>query len=146
MGGMRLKTRERCDKAHKDFSLESTIFFAKSLGNKIGQLLIPTMLLLFLLHLSYGATNTSLLSQLSYIKIVLSQVGPALSAVLFVIAGIFYAIGQMLPPDKKANFHTTAINIIIGAIVVGALSIASTSLAVASTHLLDNLTVANSAV
>ncbi len=121
-------------------------FWVSSLSRKVGQLFAPMVLLFFLLHLSYGATSTSLLSQLSYIKIVLSQVGPALSAVLFVVAGIFYAIGQMLPPDKKANFHTTAVNIIIGAIVVGALSIASTSLAAASTHLLDNFTVSNGVV
>jgi hypothetical protein len=74
------------------------------------------------------------------------QVGPALSAVLFVVAGIFYAIGQMLPPEKKANFHTAAVNIIIGAIVVGVLSVASTSLAVASTHLIGNLTAINTTI
>jgi hypothetical protein len=68
------------------------------------------------------------------------KVGPALSAMLFVVAGIFYAVGQMLPPDKRANFHTTAIYIIIGAVVVGVLSFASSSLAVASTHLLSNVT------
>lgn len=93
-----------------------------------------------------AATNsTSLVSQINGVQLVLTQIGPALSAVLFVLAGIFYAIGQMLPPDKKANFHTAAVNIIIGAIVVGALSFASTSLAVASTHLLGNVT-ANSSI
>lgn len=81
------------------------------------------------------------MAQISYVKDVLSQAGPALSAVLFVLAGIFYAIGQILPPDKKANFHTTAINIMIGATVVGVLSVASTGLATASTHLLSNVTV-----
>lgn len=86
-----------------------------------------------------AATNSSIVTQLNGIQIVLAQAGPALSAVLFVLAGIFYAIGQMLPPDKKANFHTAAVNIIIGAIVVGVLSVASTSLAVASSHLLGNV-------
>ena len=80
------------------------------------------------------------MAQISFIKDVLSQAGPALSATLFVVAGIFYAIGQILPPEKKANFHTTAINIIIGAIVVGVLSVASNGLATASTHLLSNVT------
>lgn len=82
----------------------------------------------------------SILGQLNYIKIILDQTGPVLSAILFIIAGIFYAIGQLLPPDKKANFHTAAINIIIGAIVVAVLSVASTSFATASTHLLSNFT------
>lgn len=86
------------------------------------------------------AQSTGLVAELNSVQLILAQVGPALSATLFVLAGIFYAIGQMLPPDKKANFHTTAVNIIIGAIVVGVLSFAATSLAVASTHLLSNIT------
>jgi hypothetical protein len=69
---------------------------------------------------------------------VLSQVGPILGAVLFIVAGVFYAVGQVMPPDKRANFHTASINIIIGAIIISLLSVASTSLAVASSHLLAN--------
>lgn len=76
---------------------------------------------------------------LSSLQLILSQIGPLLSAVLFIIAGIFYAIGQILPPDKKANFHTTSINIIIGAIMVAVLSVASNGLALASSHLLSNI-------
>ncbi|EET90415.1 MAG: hypothetical protein LVQ97_03240 [Candidatus Micrarchaeales archaeon] len=87
-----------------------------------------------------GSAQYGIIGELAYVKNVLAQVGPALSAMLFVVAGIFYAVGQMLPPDKRANFHTTAINIIIGAVVVGVLSFASSSLAVASTHLLSNVT------
>lgn len=81
------------------------------------------------------------ISTLSFVQQLLMQIGPILSAVLFVIAGIFYAVGQLLPPDKKANFHTTAINIIIGAIVVAILSVASNSLAIAASHLVSNLTI-----
>lgn len=77
---------------------------------------------------------------LSSLQLILSQIGPLLSAVLFIIAGIFYAVGQILPPDKKANFHTTSINIIIGAIMVAVLSVASNGLALASSHLLSNIT------
>ncbi len=106
----------------------------------VGHVFAPITFMLLLARITYGASSAPILTQLDYIKSILTQVGPALSAVLFVIAGIFYAIGQMLPPDKKANFHTTAVNIIIGAVVVGVLSVASTSLAVASTHLLSNLT------
>jgi hypothetical protein len=100
---------------------------------------IPTFTVFLASRLAY-AGSTPIVSQLNNIQVILTQVGPALSAVLFVLAGIFYAIGQMLPPDKKANFHTAAVNIIIGAIVVGVLSVASTSLAVASSHLLGNFT------
>lgn len=77
---------------------------------------------------------------LGSLQLILSQIGPMLSAVLFIIAGVFYAVGQILPPDKKANFHTTSINIIIGAIMVAVLSVASNGLALASSHLLVNIT------
>jgi len=101
------------------------------------------VLLLLSSGTTYAAGSNGVISEIGYIKALLSQIGPALSAILFIIAGIFYAIGQMLPPDKKANFHTTSINIIIGAIVVAILSVASTALASASSHLLTNMTVAN---
>ncbi len=118
----------------------------KAYSLKIGPLIIkvlrhvaiPFLVVMLISRLSMA--SSPLVTELNGVQLVLMQIGPALSAVLFVLAGIFYAIGQMLPPDKKANFHTAAVNIIIGAIVVGALSIASTSLAVASTHLISNLT------
>lgn len=100
------------------------------------------VVVLFYARLGYAA-SPGIVSDLNYAKTVLGQLGPALSAMLFILAGIFYAIGQMLPPDKKANFHTVAINIIIGAVVVAALSFAATGLANASTHALGNFTVVN---
>lgn len=110
-------------------------------------LLIRYLILLLLGISAYTkfsyASGVQILSDLNQIKDVLGQLGPALSAMLFIIAGIFYAVGQMLSPDKKANFHTAAINIIIGAVVVGALSFASSSLALSSTHILSNFTVVN---
>ena len=113
-------------------------------GRMVRYIAAPVLVLMLMSHFT-EAGGSSLVSQLDSIQMVLTQVGPSLSAMLFVLAGIFYALGQMLPPDKKANFHTAAINIIIGAVVVGALSVASTSLAVASTHLLSNVT-ANSSI
>jgi hypothetical protein len=104
----------------------------------------PTLAILLASRL-IEAQSSPIVTQLNGIQLILTQVGPALSAVLFVLAGIFYAIGQMLPPDKKANFHTAAVNIIIGAIVVGVLSVASTSLAIASSHLLGNV-IANNTI
>ena len=64
-----------------------------------------------------------------------------LSAVLFIVAGIFYAVGQLLPPSKRAMFHATTIDVIMGAVIVAVLSVASNGLAIASTHLLTNITV-----
>lgn len=108
---------------------------ARILRNVILRILI--VLPLFVVH---EASASGVISTLSYIQQLLMEIGPLLSAVLFIVAGIFYAVGQLLPPDKKAIFHTTSINVIIGAIIVAVLSVASNSLALASTHLLTNLT------
>ncbi len=111
----------------------------------IRYILLPVVIFIILAGGNSFAAGPSggVINEIGYVKALLSQVGPALSATLFIVAGIFYAIGQMLPPDKKANFHTTSINIIIGAIVVAILSVASTALASASSHLLTNMTVIN---
>ncbi|MCL4404850.1 hypothetical protein M1583_02585 [Candidatus Marsarchaeota archaeon] len=118
----------------------------KFLGNPgLKYILIPILVLqVYLISMANGssviyATNTiGIVSELTYIKAILAQVGPILGALLFIVAGVFYALGQIMPPDKRANFHTAAINIIIGAIIISVLSVASTSLAVASSHLLAN--------
>jgi len=121
--------------------VREVLFGVAAVLRRYAVLLLPAMLAASGLAFGAGASGgSSLVSELSSIQATLMQVGPALSAVLFVLAGIFYAIDQMLPPEKKASFHTAAVNIIIGAIVVGVLSVASTSLAIASTHLLGNLT------
>ncbi len=115
---------------------------AKTVLKELFRVIAPLSLFgMVLVGKAYGAyASLQIVPELSLIQAILAQTGPALSAVLFILAGVFYAIGQMLPPDKKAQFHTTAVNIIIGAVVVGALSFASTSLATASTHLLSNIT------
>lgn len=114
----------------------------RAILRRVARLIVPSSLfgLGFLNQANAGYVSLQVIPELTQIQIILSQVGPALSTVLFILAGVFYALGQMLPPDKKAQFHTTAVNIIIGAIVLGALSVAATSLATASTHLLQNVT------
>ncbi|MEM0154664.1 MAG: hypothetical protein QW814_02410 [Methanothrix sp.] len=123
--------------------------YANSLARQLFRikhlLILLFVLQMYLFSISNGAStillssNTiGIISELTYVKSVLSQVGPILGAVLFIVAGVFYAIGQVMPPDKRANFHTASINIIIGAIIISLLSVASTSLAVASSHLLSN--------
>lgn len=105
---------------------------------------VPILLLLFygfLIRYSFADYfSFDILGTLSSIQQLLMQIGPILSAVLFIVAGIFYAIGQLFPSYKRASLHTMAIDMIIGAIVVAVLSVASTNLALASTHLLSNVT------
>ena len=116
--------------------------YANGMARRLSHLIIPvTVLLLVFARISYGgAVALDVLPVIDQVRLILTQIGPALSGVLFVLAGVFYALGQLMPPDKKAQFHTTAVNIIIGAIVVGVLSVASTSLASVSSQLLSNLT------
>lgn len=115
---------------------------AKSVCTKIP--LIGITAFLATVKYTYAATFTfDIIGTLSYVQTLLMHVGPLLSALLFIIAGIFYALGQLFPSYQRASFHTTAIDIIIGAIIVAVLSFASNGFALASTHLLSNLTVTN---
>jgi hypothetical protein len=86
------------------------------------------------------AFSFDIVGTLSGVQTLLAHLGPVLSAVLFIVAGIFYAIGQLFPATKRANFHSTSIDILIGAIIVAVLSVASNGLALASSHLLVNIT------
>ncbi len=106
-----------------------------------------TLIALPLLSRSVSASAFSLdiVSTLTNLQGILAHVGPLLSAVLFIIAGIFYAVGQLFPASRRANFHATSMDILVGAIIVAVLSVASNGLAMASTQLLSNLT-ANSLV
>ncbi len=81
-----------------------------------------------------------IVATLTNIQTLLAHLGPVLSAILFILAGIFYAIGQLFPATKRASLHATSIDILIGAVIVAVLSVASNGLALASTHLLVNIT------
>ena len=81
-----------------------------------------------------------IITMLNGIQDLLIRIGPILSAILFICAGIFYAVGQFMPSYKRASLHTMAIDMIIGAVVVAVLSIGSTTLAEASMHLISNQT------
>ena len=103
---------------------------------------VPVLLAVLLASRRLYAEPTALdiMSTLSSMQALLAHIGPLLSSVLFIIAGIFYALGQLFPSIKRASFHSTAMDILIGAIIVAVLSVASNGLALASTHLLTNLT------
>jgi hypothetical protein len=87
-----------------------------------------------------NGVSLDILGTLNSIQQILMQVGPALSAVLFIVAGVFYALGQLFPSYKRATLHTMAIDMIVGAIIVAVLSVAANSFALASTHLISNFT------
>ncbi len=101
---------------------------------------ISWLLLLFSRKAYAAPFALDIITTLTSIQSILAHVGPMLSAILFIIAGIFYALGQLFPATRRANFHSTAIDILVGAIIVAVLSVASNGLAIASTHLLTNIT------
>ncbi len=87
-----------------------------------------------------SGVTLDIMGTLNSVQQILMRVGPALSAVLFIVAGIFYALGQLFPSYKRATLHTMAIDMIVGAIIVAVLSVTANSFALASTHLLSNFT------
>ena len=104
---------------------------------------VPLLLAVLLSSRRLYAAPVSLdiVSTLSSMQTLLAHIGPLLSSVLFIIAGIFYALGQLFPSIKRASFHSTALDILVGAIIVAVLSVASNGLALASTRLLTNITI-----
>ncbi len=103
------------------------------------RLMIPVIILPWS-HLPQEGFLFDLIGTLNGIEALLMHVGPLLSAILFITAGIFYALGQLFPSYKRATLHTMAIDMIVGAIMVAVLSVAANGFAVASTTLLTNLT------
>ena len=59
----------------------------------------------------------------------LQAIGPALSAILFVLAGIIYAFGQLQPAEVRGKYQAWAMGLVVGGFVVGALSVAAPTLA-----------------
>lgn len=59
----------------------------------------------------------------------LTEIGPILSAIMFIVAGIIYAFGQLQPAEARGKYQAWAMGLIVGGFVVGALSIAAPALA-----------------
>lgn len=103
-------------------------------------LLAVLVLGLFERAASATAVSLDIVGTLTSVQGILMHVGPVLSAVLFIVAGIFYALGQLFPSYKRASLHTMALDMIVGAVIVAVLSVTANSFALASTNLLSNFT------
>ncbi len=110
----------------------------KDIVGKISK--IPFLIIALLTKRAFAETvSLDILSTLNGIQVLLAHIGPILSAILFIVAGIVFALAQLFPGYKRASLHSTAADILVGAIIVAVLSVASNGLALASTHLLSNL-------
>ncbi|MHB1829806.1 MAG: TrbC/VirB2 family protein [Candidatus Micrarchaeaceae archaeon] len=110
---------------------------------KVALIICTTALVLPKIAYAQSLTPLDIITTLNYIQSLLTRIGPILSAILFIIAGLLYAIGQLFPSHQRGSFHTTAGDMIIGAIILAVLSVTANSFALASTHLLSNVTASN---
>ena len=70
------------------------------------------------------------------LKDTLTAIGPALSAILFVLAGIIYAFGQLQPADARGKYQSWSMGLIVGGFVVGALALGADTLTGIAANLL----------
>lgn len=70
------------------------------------------------------------------LKDTLTAIGPALSAILFVLAGIIYAFGQLQPADARGKYQSWSMGLIVGGFVVGALALGADTLTNIAANLL----------
>ncbi len=66
----------------------------------------------------------------------LSTIAPIIALILIILGGIIYGLAQTQPPDSRGKWQTAAISMIVGGIIVGAISGAATIIQEASSTLL----------
>lgn len=52
----------------------------------------------------------------------LSTIAPVISLILIILGGIVYGIAQTQPPDTRGKWQTAAISMVLGGLIVGAIS------------------------
>ncbi len=66
----------------------------------------------------------------------LSTIAPIIALILIILGGIIYGLAQTQPPDVRGKWQTAAISMIVGGIIVGAISGAATIIESTSSNLL----------
>ena len=77
-----------------------------------------------------------LVDSLTGVEGTLLQLGPIISVILIVLGGLAYGLAQTQPSDQRGKYITTAYALIIGGIVVAAVTGAATTIAGQSATLL----------
>ena len=57
---------------------------------------------------------------LTSISDLLTTIGPTISLIMLLLAGIVYAFAQMQPPESRGKWITTAMGLFVGGIIVAA--------------------------
>ncbi|MDD5340209.1 MAG: hypothetical protein PHV13_03085 [Candidatus ainarchaeum sp.] len=68
----------------------------------------------------------------------LSTIAPVIAIILIILGGILYGVAQTQPPDTRGKWQTAAISMIIGGIIVGAITAAAAGIESVSETLLKN--------
>ena len=66
----------------------------------------------------------------------LSTIAPVISLILIILGGIVYGLAQMQAPEARGKWQTTALSMIIGGLIVGAIAGAATIIQETSSGLL----------
>ncbi|PIT84052.1 hypothetical protein COU37_05340 [Candidatus Micrarchaeota archaeon CG10_big_fil_rev_8_21_14_0_10_45_29] len=78
----------------------------------------------------------SIVSLVESIKSTLLSLGPNVSVILIVLGGLTYGLAQTQPAHTRGKWQSLAIGIIIGGIIVAAVTGAAEMIALSSTTLL----------
>ncbi|MFA4982882.1 MAG: hypothetical protein WC588_01570 [Candidatus Micrarchaeia archaeon] len=76
------------------------------------------------------------LDTLTGIESLLLQLGPVVSVILIVLGGLAYGLAQTQPSDQRGKYITTSYALIVGGVVVAAVTGAATMIASSSATLL----------
>lgn len=61
----------------------------------------------------------------SNIASLLSNVAPTISIILIILGGITYGLAQTQPPEMRGKWQTAAISMVIGGVIVAAITAAA---------------------
>jgi uncharacterized membrane protein SirB2 len=69
---------------------------------------------------------------------VLSTIAPAIATILIILGGIIYGLAQTQPPEIRGKWQAAGISMVIGGIIVAAITFAASSIESASSNLLTS--------
>ena len=72
----------------------------------------------------------------SNIAAFLSNIAPIIAIILIILGGITYGLAQLQPPDSRGKWQTAAISMVVGGIIVAAITAAASLIQETSAGLL----------
>ncbi|MFH1393266.1 MAG: hypothetical protein ABII71_04070 [Candidatus Micrarchaeota archaeon] len=66
----------------------------------------------------------------------LSTIAPVISLILIILGGIVFGVAQTQPPETRGKWQTTALSMVVGGVIVGAIAGAASIIQETSSGLL----------